>query len=82
MPTTYISAYADDTHIFVSHTDQISAAETEAEMYMSFSGGQLNKQKCSCLMLGNWKTNPPVVKFHKELHGAKILGIHFGNSTV
>ncbi|CAG7825439.1 unnamed protein product [Allacma fusca] len=39
MPSAYLSAYADDTHIFISSEDQIIVLETELATYFEFSGG-------------------------------------------
>ena len=75
-----ISQLADDTTLFLGSKDEISLAMNEIEIFGSFSGLILNRNKTEGIWVGklkHCKDNIEGIKWTEE--PVKVLGIYFGH---
>jgi exonuclease III len=77
-PESFISAYADDTNIFLGSESQIQAVEEEYGAFSLLSASKLNERKSELLLLGDWLSKPISTHFPLKRDGLKILGMYFG----
>ena len=76
-----ISQLADDTTLFLSNKKEIKAAMNEIEIFGSFSGLTLNKNKTEGIWIGKLKNSKDkVAGINWTNKPVKALGIYFGHN--
>jgi hypothetical protein len=57
-PNANLSAYADDTALFVSKIEQIDISRSELKTYEIYSGSKINTSKSELFLMGRLEREP------------------------
>ena len=72
-----ISAFADDTTLYIGHNSSFHHLKTQLQEFEAFVAVKYNRNKCFELWFGNNRYN---LGFHWNFYEIKILGYTYGNT--